>query len=459
MSDLTSPLSFSNISNISLAPAIIKLFPQLPSSSFSILQAHSDPNLITSSKRLAVCFSGGPAPGGHNVVLAIAKLCEQNHHLFGITGGPAGLIAGNLRPLTVADCLAYQDQGGFDLLQTDRTKLTSPNQINAIKNVVKHFQLDAIIIIGGDDSHTNAIFLAQELYDDNCAVIGVPKTIDGDLRYPPYLPISFGYHSACELYTNLVENLIKDTKSVQKYWHFVKLMGRTSSHITQHVAKHTNPDLFFIGEQIAHDNIPLAAIIMQIGDTILESSAKNKPYGVICIPEGLLEWIPDVKSLITSLNKHMQLGKRSSIIAKLSKSETTLFHRFPNYIQDQLLLDRDSHGNIQLSRIETERCLIEMVKTYLNDRDPLFELTAMPHFFGYEGRCCPPNTFDTKLCNLLGHVAGSLAIHGYTGHMAGVNSITKPYQAYGIPIANLITLETRHNKLVPVIKKTVVTDF
>ena len=453
------PLSFSEFSKTSLDPAIQSLLQGLPPSSFSILKADNTNITTLTPKRLAVCFSGGPAPGGHNVVLAIAKLCHNHHQLFGIIGGPAGLIKGQLKPLTVNDCLPYHNQGGFDLLQTDRTKIKDNSQLKAIKRVVKRFQLDAIIIIGGDDSHTNALFLAQALYSDTCAVIGVPKTIDGDLRYPPYLPISFGFHSACELYTKLVRNLICDTQSILKYWHFVKLMGRSSSHITQHVAHKTNPDLYFIGEQIAHDNIPLSAIIMQIGDTIIDASLHNKTYGVICIPEGLLEWVPDVKTLIESLNKHINLNDRSAILKKLSSSETALFASFPTYIQDQLLLDRDSHGNIQLSRIETERCLIHMVEAYIADLDPTFTLEAMPQFYGYEGRCTTPNAFDAQFCTLLGQVAGSLALHGYTGHMAAVDSITESYQAYGIPIADLLTIETRHNEQIPVIKKTIVTDF
>ncbi|MBH37927.1 diphosphate--fructose-6-phosphate 1-phosphotransferase [bacterium] len=460
MLDLTQCISFSEHSfNGSLDPSITSRLSRLPPSSFSLLKASSSQSKRLASKRIAVCFSGGPAPGGHNVVLAIAKLCGSTHSLFGIMGGLGGLVKGHLKPLSIKDCLAYHNLGGFDLLKTDRTKLHQASQYKAIKDVVAHYQLDAIIIIGGDDSHTNAVFLAQELSDHACAIIGVPKTIDGDLRCPPYLPISFGFYSVCDLFISLINNLICDTRSSQKYWHFVKLMGRSSSHITHYVAQHTPVDLFFLGEKIAHNNTPLSAIIKQIADTILESSHNQKPYGVICIPEGLLEWVPEIRNLIQTLNTLRDASNRSPDLSHLSQSDHDLFLQFPEYIQHQLLLDCDSHGNIQLSRIETERLLIHMVTSYLSSSDPSLTLDAMPHFYGYEGRCTHPNAFDSEFCTKLGYIATSLALNGYTGHMAALDSITSPYQAYGVPIAHLLRFETRFNHEVPVVKKTIVTDF
>lgn len=460
MADLNYPLYFSEQSEpVTPTPIITHYLAELPLSSQRLLTATSTSTTPVSSKRLAVCFSGGPAPGGHNVVLAIAQCCAPNHHLYGVIGGPGGLICGDLIPLSLDMCLAYENKGGFDLLKTDRTKITTPEHIEAIKTVVRSYQLDAIIIIGGDDSHTNAVFLAQALLGEKCAVVGVPKTIDGDLRYPPYLPISFGFSSACDLYSKLVANLIRDTQSTQKYWHFVKLMGRSSSHITLNVAKQTHPDLYFIGEYLARDKITLSTIVANIGDYILSSAKNNKHYGVICIPEGLLEWLPDVGQLIQTLNNTIQSQQSQEIIQNLAPNQAHLFQHFPDYIQAQLLLDRDSHGNVQLSRIETERCLSEMVERYIAQKDSTLKLNAIPHFFGYEGRCTHPNDFDCKLSLALGHVAVSLALQGYTGHMASVNYSDSNIAYYGVPISRLLTLEKRHNQDVPVIKKTLVTDL
>ncbi|MBI60355.1 diphosphate--fructose-6-phosphate 1-phosphotransferase [bacterium] len=439
-----------------LNPKIQSLFGSLKQNSFALLESTPQPFQTTTSKRLAVCFSGGPAPGGHNVIVAIAKLCENHHNLFGVMGGFGGLIKGQLKPLTLTDCESYYNIGGFDLLKTDRTKLTKQAHYDAIKQVVKQHQLDAIIIIGGDDSQTNAIFLADALAELSCSVIGVPKTIDGDLRYPPYLPISFGFYSACDVYIELINNLIRDTQSIQKYWHFVKLMGRTSGHITHYVGTKTKADLFFLGEYLAKDSMTLSDLVKHIGDFILKSTHNKKPYGVICIPEGLLEWLPDIKQLINGLHLDPAIGDSAMAFSSLSATNKTILQQFPAYIQNQLLLERDAHGNIQLSRLETERLLIDLVKHYLAEQDPNFSFHGIPHFYGYEGRCTHPNSFDANFCTQLGHIAGSLALNGYTGYMAGIDPTHNPNQAYGIPIAQLLTHETRNNNTVVVVKKTTV---
>ena len=428
-------------------------------SAFQVLETVDNQPTTPPNQRLAVCFSGGPAPGGHNVVYALADLCHDGgHQLFGIQGGPGGLLKGNLTELSLETCKDYLDVGGFDLLKTDRTKIKTAEQFQQVRQVVQQFGLTGLIIIGGDDSNTNAVLLANALIEDNCVVIGVPKTIDGDLTSPPYLPVSFGFHSACDAYATMVTSLIRDTKSSQKYWHIVKLMGRSASHITLQVAKQTQPDLYFIGEYIARDNISLAQVIDEMANTILKSAKQDKDFGVILIPEGLLEWTPDVKALIQILNDQLADTSKDSadIVQSLQGDQLTLFQSFPTYIQNQLLMDRDSHGNVQLSRIETERLVIDMLTVALASKDPEFAFHSLPHFYGYEGRCCDPNAFDAVFCLQLGYIAGQLALQGHTGYMAACDGIDATSKCYGVPIASLLNMEQRHGKKSPVIEKTIV---
>jgi len=430
----------------------------LENKSFNVLTATQGEPSITPNKRIAVCFSGGPAPGGHNVVYALAELCHEGHTLYGINGGPGGLLKGDLFELTLDTCNDYLNVGGFHLLKTDRTKIKSAEQFEQVKHVVRQYKLDGLIIIGGDDSNTNAVLLANELISENCSVIGVPKTIDGDLTSPPYLPVSFGFHSACDTYAAMVTALIRDTHSSQKYWHIVKLMGRSASHITKQVAKQTNPDLFFIGEYLSRDNITLSQVIDTIAEHILKSNKNSKNFGVVLLPEGLLEWTPDVKALIAELNTVLShdLVTIDTVVAKLNPNNASLFKSFPEYIQQQLLMDRDSHGNVQLSRIETERLVIDMLTTVLAEKNSSYKFDALPHFYGYEGRCCDPNAFDADFCLQLGYIAGQLALQGFTGYMAACDGTRQDNKCYGVPIASLLNMEQRHGKKSPVIEKTVV---
>ncbi|RAP26723.1 diphosphate--fructose-6-phosphate 1-phosphotransferase [Candidatus Marinamargulisbacteria bacterium SCGC AG-343-D04] len=445
--------SFENeTSSISVPPSISSLFKHLDSKNFSLVKASSKKNNSITPKNIAVVFSGGPAPGGHNTIVAIADYCEGIHTLYGVKNGPGGLLKGDLTALSLSNCLPYINTGGFDLLGTDRTKIKTEEQFKQVQHIVSRFSLDGIIIIGGDDSNTNAIFLADVLKPLNCHVIGIPKTIDGDLRFPPYLPISFGFDTAVSLYASLVKNLIKDTESIHKYWHFVKLMGRHAGFITEAVDQKASPLLSFYGEIAQHHQWTLPYIINRITDLIISRSQAHKPYGVICLSEGLFEWLPDLKALIHELNHKTKLTP-----SRLSSQERSLFNSLPSYIQKQLLLDTDSHGNIQLSRIETERCIMDMVQASLTQRSPDTPFHAIPHFYGYEGRCSTPTHFDASLCAHLGYIAASLIDNHLTGIMATCTGFSSSDALYGLPIAPLLHIEQRHGKKIAVIKKSIIT--
>jgi diphosphate-dependent phosphofructokinase len=437
---------------------IKEVFPKLYKDGVFILKKTRNHSSVSQSKKIAVCFSGGPAPGGHSVVAAIAKHCQAKHNLVGILNGPKGLLNESFVNLKLADIETFNHTGGFHLLGTDRTKLTTTAQFNAIKaNVLKH-NINGLILIGGDDTHTNAVFLAEALYDIGCSVVGVPKTIDGDLRYDPYLPLPFGFSTVVDLYAMLVKNLILDTKSTQKYWHIVKLMGRTTSHVTQQVGLISNPDMCIISEYLAKQSTSLAELITQITTKIQTDYTRNKAYGVICFAEGLLEFLPDVTALIQQLNSLVSVKNYTvtSVYTKLSKLNQQTFKLFPSYIQEQLLLDRDSHGNINLSRIDSERCLIELCQQDLAKKFNNSAIQFIPHFFGYIGRCHTPNAQDKSLCTHLGSIAAELVLENHTGYMAAFNPADPTMQYYGVPILAMLIKQARGNNLTYVVKKVLV---
>ncbi len=443
---------------LNVATNIQPFFPKLLQSDYGLIQAQSGKGGAIKKKRVGVCYSGGPAPGGHNVVIAMLHACRDHHELVGINGGMGGLLTGKVTPLTEKECKGYLNTGGFDLLGTDRTKIKSDDHYKQVIAQVRKHQLDGLVIIGGDDSNTNAAFLAEALYDEGCCVVGVPKTIDGDLRFPPYLPISFGFDTAVSVYAALVKNLIKDTKSVKKYWHIVKLMGRHAGHITQEVCKRSSPDMMIIGEYLKRDNTSLMGLVKQIGDVILNSSEKGKDYGVICFAEGILEWMPDMIAMIESLSIALSKPHQNQSLSalKLPANHQNLWLSLPHYIQSQLCMDRDEHGNIALSRIETERLLIQLVNRYISEQNPRYHLNAMPHFFGYEGRCADPSPWDASYCYNLGHIAMHLVLQRKTGMMAACTGFGTSDAIYGIPLASLLSIENRLGKQEPVIQKVIV---
>ena len=433
------------------------IFPNLSKQGSYVLKKTTNVHEFNQPKKIAVCFSGGPAPGGHSVVASIARSCSNKHTLLGITNGPKGLLNNEFSILDPNYVQQFNHTGGFHLLGTDRTKLTTQDQFNTIKSHVISHQLDGLILIGGDDTHTNAVFLAEALYDTGCSVIGVPKTIDGDLRYEPYLPLPFGFSTAVELYSTLVQNIILDTKSTKKYWHFIKLMGRTTSHITQKVGKNTTPDICIISEELATKSLTLPQLISDITTKIQEDYMSQKNYGVICFAEGILEFLPDITALISQLNTLIASTNKLSIIDQLSLKNKTTFKQLPEYIQHQLLLDRDSHGNINLSRINTQQLLIDLCQKELITKYSNTKVDCIPHFYGYEARCHVPNNYDQKLCAELGIIAFDLVNNKYTGYMAAYSPLDYTKAHYAIPILAMLEQQARAGKSQLVVKKALVT--
>jgi diphosphate-dependent phosphofructokinase len=412
-----------------------------------------------SSLRVGIVFSGGQAPGGNNVISgvfdALQSLSDQNI-LIGFLGGPAGLIEGRSKVLTAEILENYRNLGGFDLLGSDRTKLEAQTQATVLRNV-QALDLDGLIIIGGDDSNTNAAFLAEYFVAQGVKtrVIGVPKTIDGDLKSHE-IETSFGFDTATKVYSDIIGNLARDALSAKKYYFFVKLMGRTASSIALECALQTHPNCTLIGEEIAAEGKNLADIITHLTDLICERSKLSKDYGVILIPEGLLEFIPDCRQMI------QELGAQTAA-ENLSSEARACFSSLPETIRQQLMLDRDPHGNLQVSKIETERLLIDMIQAELEKRKASGtykgKFNPQPLFCGYEGRSCAPSNFDANYCYALGHVAAALIHNGFTGYMAAVQKLAhsvEQWQPAGIPLLYMMGFEERKGKRKIVIRKALV---
>lgn len=435
----------------SLSTAIKQAFPKtLNHHKNQLLTGENNQIQPITNKRIAVLFSGGPAAGGHNVLAGIFKALGDQNTLLGVKRGPKGLLSGDLFEITQDHINKVSNLGGFDLLGTDRTKIKTAEQFNAVEKTVVDHHLNAIIIIGGDDSNTNAALLAEQLFDRQCAVIGVPKTIDGDLQVNDHLPISFGFDTATKTYAELVGNILQDTRSSLKYWHFVKLMGRSASQVTLEVALQTKPAITLISEEIANNASTLDEIVTKIANVVTERAKNGIHHGVVLIPEGLIEFIPEFKSLVNELNDAIAQG-HTQIHNQQNKA---LFETLPTDLQNQLLADRDSHGNLQVSLIQTEKLLIELVRNKLKNTSIPF--SAHHHFFGYEGRCGTPTVFDAWYCYNLGIVAGALALSNHTGYMASISKLDEGGVALAIPLAGLITNERRDGYDTLVIKKALV---
>jgi diphosphate-dependent phosphofructokinase len=380
--------------------------------------------------KIGALFSGGQAPGGHNVLAGLfhgIKEIDPLSQLFGFLNGPAGILGNLKRDIGEKEIAAFMNQGGFDLIGTGRTKIETGEQLAAALSSIKEIDLDGLVIIGGDDSNTNAALLAE------------------------YFP--FGFDSACKTYSELIGNIAKDALSAKKYYHFIKLMGRSASHITLECAISTHPNLALIGEERKR----LSAIVLEIADLICKRYEVGKEYGVILIPEGLIEFIPEMQSLIASLN--LGIGNNNSQ-ELLGSAEKAIFEALDERIQKQLLLDRDPHGNIQLSQIDTQIILIELVKKELKGRSKYKgKFAAQEHFFGYEGRSCFPTNFDANYCTCLGRLSALAVRDGLTGSICGVQHL-KEHPMYWklkmVPIVRLMHMETRKGKEKPVIQKTVV---
>lgn len=426
-----------------------------------------------------VILSGGQAPGGHNVIAGLfdgLKKIHKDSRLFGFLGGPSGILEDRAIELTEGFIDQYRNTGGFDMIGSGRTKLETEEQFARCAEVCKTRGIDAIVVIGGDDSNTNAAILAEFFAENSIpvSVIGIPKTIDGDLKNE-MIEVSFGFDTATKTYSELIGNIERDADSAKKYWHFIKLMGRSASHICLECALQTRPNVAIISEEIEAKRITLDDIVEHIVQVIVNRSEQGRNFGVILVPEGLIEFVPEMKVLIAELNKLMAEHEKhfstlrtfedqSEWVNKnLSRDSSYVFSSLPNNIQRQLLMDRDPHGNVQVSRIETEQLLIEMVGDRLNElkNEEKYKgsFSSQHHFFGYEGRCAFPSNFDANYCYALGYNGAVLIRERLTGYISSIRNLSKPaeeWTAGGVPLTMMMNMEMRHGKMKPVIRKALV---
>ncbi|MDR1257266.1 MAG: diphosphate--fructose-6-phosphate 1-phosphotransferase [Spirochaetaceae bacterium] len=424
-------------------------------------------------------LSGGQAPGGHNIIAGLFDGLKKGNpasKLYGFLGGPSGLIGNKYIEIDAAKVDAYRNTGGFDMIGSGRTKIETAEQFAASLETARKLNLNAVVIIGGDDSNTNAGLLAEYFLEagSGVQVIGCPKTIDGDLKHE-HIEASFGFDTAVKTYNELIGNIARDADSAKKYWHFIKLMGRAASHIALEAALQTRPNICFISEEIEAKGLSLSQITGQICEAVIKRAENNENFGVILIPEGLVEFIPEVKALISELNDIMARykdefeeaksfsGQRAWLEKKLSRPALVLFESFDEEIAKQLLLDRDPHGNVQVSRIETEKLLMRLVEKRLASMKAAGafggNFAAIGHFFGYEGRSAFPSNFDADYCYSLGFSAFLLISRGFTGYITNVRNLSRPACEWipgGIPIVMLMNMEQRKGKKKPVIRKALV---
>ena len=441
--------------------------------------------------KAGVILSGGQAPGGHNVIAGLfdgLKGLNQDSELYGFLGGPSGLIDNKYILLNEGLVDQYRNTGGFDMICSGRTKLEEEQQFAQVAKNCAGLGIRAIVVIGGDDSNTNACTLAQYMlaHQTGIQVIGCPKTIDGDLKNA-WIETSFGFDTATKVYSELIGNIMRDANSARKYWHFIKLMGRSASHIALECALQTHPNYCLISEEVEQRHLSLNQIVDELAGLVLSREKRKMKFGVVLIPEGLVEFIPEVKVLIAELNDLLAKEKEAFdalpaesklgfVSKRLSGASLKAFESLPLMIRQQLLADRDPHGNVQVSRIETEKMLAMLVEERvaavnasrleankgLEDESQKLKLvafSAQTHFFGYEGRCAAPSNFDADYCYSLGYTAAALIGAGKTGYMASVRNLSCPaseWEAGGIPLTMMMNMEVRKRQAVPVIRKALV---
>ena len=458
--------------------AIKQLFPNtygLPVVEFT---TNDSPERVEEPFNVGIILSGGQAPGGHNVVSGIfdgIKSLNKECRLYGFLMGPAGFINHQYMELTEGYIKEYRNTGGFDIIGSGRTKLEKPEQFDAGLKILKELNIKALVIIGGDDSNTNAAVLAEyyKAKGENIQVIGVPKTIDGDLKNE-WIETSFGFDTACKVYSEVIGNIQRDCNSAKKYYHFIKLMGRSASHIALECALETQPNVCLISEEVQAKKLTLDNIVNQLCYVIVERAKMGWNFGTVLIPEGLIEFIPSMKGLIQELNEVLvdhaiELEGKSEdekldlIHSWLTPANADLYRSLPKTIALQLSLDRDSHGNVQVSLIETESLISEMVAKRLEELAEQGEycgkFAAQHHFFGYEGRCADPTNFDADYTYALGFNAAMLINAGLTGYMSSVRNLTEAPEKWiagGIPITMMMNMERRHGEMKPVIQKALV---
>ena len=429
--------------------------------------------------KVGVILSGGQAPGGHNVISGLfdgLKACNSANKLYGFLGGPSGLVDNQYVELTAEIVNEYRNTGGFDIIGSGRTKLEETEQFDKVIENCQKLGVNALVIIGGDDSNTNACVLAEYFAQKKSGiqVIGVPKTIDGDLKNE-VVETSFGFDTACKTYSELIGNIQRDANSAKKYYHFIRLMGRSASHICLECALETQPNITIISEEVEQKGMTLDELVTEIADVVAKRAAKGLNFGTVLIPEGVVEFVPAMKKLIAELNDILarheaeltvletNRDRRDFVATKLAAESAEVFASLPNSFANQLMLDRDPHGNVQVSMIETEKLLIDMVKAKLKKRKKAGEFdgkfSGQAHFFGYEGRCATPSNFDADYCFSLGYTASLLISEGKTGYMASVKNLTKPADQWlpgGAPITMMMNMEKRHGAMKPVIQKALV---
>ena len=446
-----------------------------------VLKFDVDSTAKTKSKEpinVGVILSGGQAPGGHNVISGLfdgIKSINKESRLYGFLLGPGGFVDHKYMELTGEIIDEYRNTGGFDIIGSGRTKLEKVEQFDKGLEILKELNIKALVIIGGDDSNTNAAVLAEYYKKINAGVqvIGCPKTIDGDLKND-VIEVSFGFDTACKVYSEVIGNIQRDCNSAKKYWHFIKLMGRSASHIALECALQVQPNVCIVSEEVEAKNMTLNDVVDYIAKIVAARAADGNNFGTVLIPEGLIEFIPAMKALIAELNDLLAAKgaefaggakdtQRQWVIDQLSADNAKVYASLPEGVARQLTLDRDPHGNVQVSLIETEKLLSEMVAVRLQEMAAAGEyngkFSALHHFFGYEGRCADPTNFDADYCYALGYNAAQLVKAGVTGYMSSIRNLTKPsvqWIAGGIPITMMMNMERRHGEMKPVIQKALV---
>ena len=466
-----------NTESVADQAEIKKLFPNTYGMPFITFEPS---NLSQEGKpiNVGVILSGGQAPGGHNVISGIfdgIKAINKESRLYGFLNGSSGLVDHKYIELTEEIINEYRNTGGFDMIGSGRTKLEEESQFEKGLEICKKLGIKAIVIIGGDDSNTNACVLAEYYLKHNSGVqvIGVPKTIDGDLKNE-MIETSFGFDTATKVYSEVIGNIERDANSAKKYWHFIKLMGRSASHVTLECALKTQPNVALIGEEVEQKNQSLDDIVTYIANVVKARADKGMNFGTVLIPEGLIEFVPAIKKLIQELNDMLAANQKEFnkisdtekikfVGEHLSKENAALFKSLPETVSKQLALERDPHGNVQVSLIATEQLLAEMVAKKLDEWKKQGKyngkFAVQRHFFGYEGRCAAPSNFDADYCYSLGRVASLLINAGKTGYMSSVRQLTKPtneWVAGGIPITAMMNMEKRSGEMKPVIQKALV---
>ena len=458
--------------------AIAKLFPN--TYGMPVLRFEAAPKKEYPAINVGVILSGGQAPGGHNVISGLfdgLKAMNKDSRLFGFLLGPGGLIDHKYMELTADIIDDYRNTGGFDIIGSGRTKLETKEQFDSGLEIIKELGIKAVVIIGGDDSNTNAAVLAEYFAANNTGVqvIGCPKTIDGDLKNED-IECSFGFDTAAKTYSEVIGNIERDANSAKKYWHFIKVMGRSASHVALECALETQPNICLISEEVAAKKMSLSQIADYIADSVAKRAAKGMNFGVAIIPEGVVEFVPEFSALIAEINELLAGSKADAFNALptwkekyafiengLSKESMAVFAILPEGIQQQLFLERDPHGNVQVSLIESEKLFSALVADKLAERKAAGtyngKFNALHHFFGYEGRCAFPSNFDSDYCYSLGYNAFMLIQYGYNGYLSKVSNLSKPaaeWVAGGMPITKMMNMERRHGEDKPVIRKALV---